>query len=86
MPWSPDPPARGAHDFHSLENDIAYKLIAGRRPLQICSQMGERQDGAPPVKWGSKKVFGCFWSGKMMKHEGVVRPLSILQGEIGYQK
>ena len=44
VPWSADPPARGKHDFEAMENDLAWRLIAGRRPLQICSDMSESQD------------------------------------------
>ena len=44
VPWSADPPARGKHDLEAMENDLAWRLIAGRRPLQICSDMGENQD------------------------------------------
>ena len=44
VPWGADPPARGEHDFEAIENDLAWRLVAGRRPLQICSDMGEEQD------------------------------------------
>ena len=44
VPWGADPPARGAHDFQAIENDLAWRLVAGRRPFQICNDMGEEQD------------------------------------------
>ncbi|CAK9037285.1 OVARIAN TUMOR DOMAIN-containing deubiquitinating enzyme 10 (OTU domain-containing protein 10) (Deubiquitinating enzyme OTU10) [Durusdinium trenchii] len=42
VPWSADPPARGEHDFEAMESDLAWRLIVGRRPLQICSDLGSR--------------------------------------------
>eukprot|EP00435_Cladocopium_sp_Y103_P061163 s32_g22.t2 len=38
IPWGADLPARGDHDLKALENDLAWKLVAGRRPLQVSSQ------------------------------------------------
>ena len=38
IPWGADLPARGDHDFEALENHLAWKLVAGRRPLQVSSQ------------------------------------------------
>ena len=38
IPWVADLPARGDHDFEAMENDIAWRLIAGRRPLQVSSE------------------------------------------------
>ncbi|CAE7864415.1 unnamed protein product, partial [Symbiodinium necroappetens] len=37
-PWSADGRARGGYDFLSMEQDLALRLVAGRRPLQVCSQ------------------------------------------------
>ena len=44
LPWSADPPPRGEHDFEAMENDLAWRLVAGRRPLQIYCDMGQEQD------------------------------------------
>ena len=63
VPSSADPPARGLHDFEAMENDLAWRLIAGRRPLQICSGMGENQDslGTAFVQChGSPQPFAVF--------------------------
>lgn len=35
MPWGADLKARGTHDFEAMENHLAWRLIAGRRPLQV---------------------------------------------------
>ncbi|CAJ1431948.1 unnamed protein product [Effrenium voratum] len=38
VPWGADCPARGDHDFPAMENDLALRLVAGRPPLQVCSE------------------------------------------------
>eukprot|EP00439_Symbiodinium_sp_Y106_P067966 s2001_g11.t1 len=37
-PWSADGRARGGYDFQAMEQDLALRLVAGRRPLQVRSQ------------------------------------------------
>ena len=44
IPSDADPPARGDHDFEALEKHLAWRLIAARRPLQICSEIGVDED------------------------------------------
>lgn len=44
IPSDADPPACGDHDFEALENNLAWRLIAARRPLQICSEIGVDED------------------------------------------
>lgn len=38
IPWGADLPTRGTHDFAAMENDLAWRLVAARRPLQVCSE------------------------------------------------
>ena len=55
IPSDADPPACGDHDFEALENNLAWRLIAARRPLQICSEIGVDED---------RNMFGAiitFW-------------------------
>ena len=51
-PWSADGRARGGYDFLSMEQDLALRLVAGRRPLQVQSQ--ER------VKYAVEVVSACI--------------------------
>lgn len=56
IPWGADLPARGDHDFQAMENDLAWRLVASRRPLQVSSEdcKGFHQSCLPSANsaWG----------------------------------
>ena len=55
IPWGADLPARGDHDFEAMENDLAWRLVAGRQPLQVSSE-----DSIPGVFKDSCQMTTCL--------------------------
>ena len=47
IPSDADPPARGDHDLEAMENNLAWRLVTARRPLQIYSEIDVEEDQQP---------------------------------------